>query len=141
MIELFYTVLERVGFTHPVHPAITHIPMGMVMGAFIFTLAAWRLQKDDLMRTAHHCAILALIFVIPTAIAGYMDWQYRFDAEMSVWIVLKIILAASLLVGLVIAVLFGNFEDTRKEKMLIIYGICLGMCIGLGFSGGELQYG
>jgi len=36
MIELFYQVLGRMGYTHPLHPTLTHIVVGMVMGAFLF---------------------------------------------------------------------------------------------------------
>lgn len=38
MTELVFKLLEIVGFTHPLHPALTHIPMGMVMGAFFSAL-------------------------------------------------------------------------------------------------------
>lgn len=141
MIEMIYHTLERVGFTHPLHPAVTHIPMGMVMGAFIFTAVSIYLRKSELMATAHHCALLGFIFVLPTMLFGYMDWQYRFDGEWSGLIIFKMILAVCFLVTLGIASRFGNLEQIDPKKMLILYAICLGMAIGLGFSGGELQYG
>ena len=31
MTEAIFEFLGRIGFTHPLHPAMTHIPMGMVM--------------------------------------------------------------------------------------------------------------
>ena len=104
MIEFVYHLLEKIGFTHPLHPAITHLPMGMVFGAILFLAVSFVFKKDDLARTAHHCITLALIFVLPTMLLGFMDWQYKFDGEWSNIIVTKFVLALTLLIFLI-----GNF--------------------------------
>jgi len=36
MTEGVFEFLTRIGFDHPLHPALTHIPMGMIMGAVTF---------------------------------------------------------------------------------------------------------
>ena len=54
MIEFTYKLLESVGFTHPLHPAITHIPMGMIMGGVIFTAYSIISKKTDFMKTAEY---------------------------------------------------------------------------------------
>jgi uncharacterized membrane protein len=36
MIEFIYQALTKLGYTHPLHPTLTHVPLGMVMGALIF---------------------------------------------------------------------------------------------------------
>jgi hypothetical protein len=41
MIEFIYQFLAKFGYTHPLHPVLTHIPIGMVMGAFLFLLIAY----------------------------------------------------------------------------------------------------
>lgn len=141
MIEFIYQTLAQFGFRHPLHPAITHIPMGMVMGGFLFALASFVLKKDELAKTAHYCYTLALIFVLPTMLLGYMDWQYKFDAEWSNLILAKIVLAfvfSGLLCG---AFFVGKNDGIPIEKKLILYGICLATATGLGFLGGEIQYG
>jgi len=141
MIEFIYQTLAQFGFRHPLHPAITHIPMGMVMGGFLFALASLVLKKDDLARTAHYCYTLALVFVLPTMLLGYMDWQQKFDAEWSNLILAKFILAF-LFSGLLVAAFFtGKKSDVSIPKKLILYGICLLLATGLGFVGGEIQYG
>jgi len=48
MIDFIYQTLARIGFSHPLHPAITHIPMGMVIGGFLFAAASFVFKKDDL---------------------------------------------------------------------------------------------
>jgi uncharacterized membrane protein len=141
MIEFIYETLAQFGFRHPLHPAITHIPMGMVIGGFLFALASFVLKKEDLAQAAHYCYTLALIFVLPTMLLGYMDWQYKFDAEWSNLILAKIILAFVFCGLLLWAFITGRNKEAPIEKRLILYGVCLVAATGLGFMGGEIQYG
>jgi uncharacterized membrane protein len=141
MTELIFEILETVGFAHPLHPAITHIPMGMVMGAFFFGLAAIVFKNSDFSRTAQHCVVLALIFILPTIIAGYLDWQHTFDGEWEFLIKLKIVLALVFTALLTVAYKLGNKEEVNPKILFIVYALCLACAVGLGFSGGELQYG
>ncbi|RLA89109.1 MAG: hypothetical protein DRG34_04025 [Deltaproteobacteria bacterium] len=78
MIEFFYKILTTVGYTHPIHAPTTHIPVGMVIGAFIFGIVSWKFRKENLARTAHHCITLALLALLPTVIVGIMDWQHYY---------------------------------------------------------------
>jgi len=141
MIDFIYQTLAQIGFRHPLHPAITHIPMGMVIGGFLFAAASFVFKKDDLAKTAHYCYTLALLFVLPTMLLGYMDWQYKFDAEWSNLILIKIILAFIFTGILLLAFLLGKKEEMDIRKKLIVYGICALVATGLGFTGGEIQYG
>ncbi|WP_028583237.1 DUF2231 domain-containing protein [Desulfogranum mediterraneum] len=140
MTAFIFDLLERVGFTHPLHPAATHIPMGMVMGCFFFALAALFYRKQALLTTALHCSILALIFIVPTIVAGILDWQYFYGGSYQTLIVVKMVLAALLLVLLGISVKM-NLADADPKKLVLIYTLCLACATGLGFSGGELVYG
>ncbi|MEX1346310.1 MAG: DUF2231 domain-containing protein [Desulfobacterales bacterium] len=76
MFELIYQTLTNFGYNHPIHPTLTHVPIGMVMGAFIFVLIAVIARKKNLAQTARHCSVLALIAAVPTALLGLMDWQH-----------------------------------------------------------------
>lgn len=141
MTELVFKLLEMVGFTHPLHPALTHIPMGMVMGAFFFGMAGIALKKPEFFKSATHCTGLGLIFILPTAIAGYMDWQHSFEGEWEALIVIKMVLAVVLTVLLGISFQLGRKEEINEKLLFAMYVLCLMCAIGLGFSGGELQYG
>ncbi len=140
MTEFIFTVLEKVGFTHPLHPAATHIPMGMVMGCFFFILAALYMKKQEFVKTALHCSILALIFVFPTIIAGILDWQFFYGGRFTPLIIIKMILAAVLVVLLSISIGL-NLQGADNKKLFTVYALCLACIVGLGFSGGELVYG
>jgi predicted neutral ceramidase superfamily lipid hydrolase len=139
MIELLYQLLNQVGFTHPLHPAVTHLPMGMSMGAFIFGVAA--LKYEALARTARHCAVVGLIFIPPTMIAGILDWQHFYDGDWSSHIIIKFILAFVLFFLLLGSLKASSGEGQPSRLSIVIYALCLLTAIGLGFTAGEIQYG
>ncbi len=132
--------MAAIGYPHPLHPVISHITIGMVIGGFIFGFLAWILQKQNLSQTAHHCISLAVISAIPNAALGYMDWQQFYDGAWMIPIRWKLILAALLLVLLLIAWLSGRKKDKVSFSLLIIYILCLGGVLGLGYFAGDLVY-
>lgn len=140
MIESLYAFLGKIGFHHPLHPALTHIPMGMVMGCFFFGFLVWYANKANIRATCLHCSVLALIFVVPTIIAGLLDWQHLYGGRYQPLIVVKMILAAAL-TGLLAYSIWLNKQGADTKKLFIVYGLCLACAAGLGFSGGELVYG
>ena len=77
-MEGFYTLLESLGYRHPIHAPMTHVPIGMVIGAFVFILAARAFGKAAFLASARHCTALALVAAIPTIVLGYMDWQHYY---------------------------------------------------------------
>jgi len=140
MIESFFSLLATVGFHHPLHPMLTHIPMGMIIGMVLFSLLGLARHSSALARTAFHCSVLALIFIIPVAAAGYMDWMYLMDGEWNIFIKVKMVLAALLTILLILAVIL-KIRDATPTTVLLVYLLCLACAGGLGFSGGSLVYG
>lgn len=140
MIDMMFSLLQQVGFNHPLHPASTHIPMGMVMGAFFFGIAALKWPEKFFARTAFHCTVLALLFVIPTAFAGLLDWQYTFEGAFGAIIISKMILAVLLVLTLIISVKM-SLQKSPPKSMLIVYSIAILIVSALGFLGGQLLYG
>lgn len=140
MTASLFAFLETIGFTHPLHPAFTHIPMSMVMGCCIFSLLAWKLNRDDLNRTALHCALLALLFIGPTVVAGLLDWQHRYGGLYHPLIVIKMVLAP-ILTGLLVYAALEHRKNAAAKKIFALYFLCLFCAVGLGFAGGELVYG
>jgi len=141
MTEFLYQTLAKIGYTHPLHPVLTHVVMGLVIGGFIFGLVAWLFRQPNLAQTGRHCMGLALIALFPTALLGYMDWQNRFSGAWLFPIKMKIILAAVLLILLVAAVILEFRAKTSSKNLLVGYLLCLVTVIGIGYFGGELVYG
>ena len=141
MIEFFYKILTAIGYTHPIHAPTTHIPVGMVIGAFIFGVVSLKFQKERLARTANHCIALALLALLPTVIVGIMDWQHYYAGAWLFPIKMKLPLAGLLLILLVFAFSAGYRAETITKQALIIYALCLLNVTALGYFGGELVYG
>ena len=61
MVDAIYTFLQGLGFHHPLHPPLTHLPMGLVMACFVFSLLALILSQPALLKSAYHCCLLAAV--------------------------------------------------------------------------------
>jgi uncharacterized membrane protein len=140
MLEGLYAFLEKVGFDHPLHPMLTHVPMGMIIGAVVFSLAGliWKNQHFD--RTAFHCSVLALLGIVPVIGAGILDWQHLMEGSWITLIIIKMILATLLTVLLVIAIVLKQ-RGAEPKTLVLVYFLCLACAGGLGYSGGELIFG
>ena len=141
MIDFIYQTLTKIGYTHPLHPTLTHVPIGLVMGAFFFAIVGLIFNRTNLAQTARHCAVLALIAAVPTAILGILDWQHFYGGALLFPIKMKLVLAGVLLIFLFLAVIFGFFGETFSKIVIPMYVLCLLTAVGLGYFGGELVYG
>lgn len=141
MLNWIYETLARIGYHHPLHPALTHLPVGLVIGAFIFSLAAWIFNRESLSRSARHCIILALLAVPPTVLLGFMDWQHFYAGATLPQIRIKMMLAAVLAVLLLVAWVASRKENRNMSRFTVLCGLCLITVVALGFFGGELVYG
>jgi mono/diheme cytochrome c family protein len=155
MIHAFYQFVGSLGYHHPIHPMITHIPVGLTIGALVFALVSLLFRRVQLKLSAWHCALLAIVGVVPTALFGYLDWQEKYHGIWSTQIKLKIIFAVALFVFLLVALLLGRKRPAEAEKetparpwhsprsiaALVLYGICFLLVVGLGLEGGDLVYG
>lgn len=139
MTEIIFEFLNKIGYVHPLHPAFTHLPMGMVMGAFIFRLVSFFPKSKVLARTGYHCIILGLLGMFPTAFSGYLDWQHTFHGTWEFLIILKMVLAVLLTVLLAAIAFMDDPETPRFDKITLFYFLSLLLAIGLEFSGGELH--
>lgn len=141
MIESIYSTLTEFGYTHPLHPTLTHLTIGMVMGAFLFMLLALIFNRASLAKTARHCSVLALVAAVPTALLGLMDWQHFYGGSLLFPIEMKIFLAAVLIALLFITLIFGFFGERFSNFLVLLHLLCLISVIGLGYFGGELVFG
>ncbi len=141
MIDGLYQLLAKVGFTDPLHAPVTHIPIGLVIGAAIFFYVAVIFKKKNLRLTARHVCILAFIFVFPTILLGVMDWLHFFKAALIPPIKMKMILASCVLVLLGTGIVLGDEIRVRNAPMMVIYALAVIGVVGLGWFGARLVYG
>ncbi len=141
MIDGIYQLLAKVGFTDPLHAPITHIPIGLVIGAFCFFYVAVIFSRKNLYLTARHVSILAFIFVFPTILFGVMDWLHFFKGALIPPIKMKMILASCVLVLLAAGIILGSELRVRSAPMMVIYALAVVCVVGLGWFGARLVYG
>jgi len=153
MFHPVYVFLKSIGYAHPIHPMVTHIAVGLTIGALVFGLVSVIFRRVRLKLTAWHCALLALISVVPIAFFGLMDWQEKYNGEWMTAIIAKMILAGCLLVLLFVALMLGRASEEEKQgsaqwpwrnpraiAALVLYGVCTGIVVALGYLGGSLVY-
>ena len=140
MIESLYKILEKVGFSHPLHPMVTHLPMGMIIGMVVFSLLGliWRDKQFD--KTAYHCSVLAFLGVIPVIGAGVSDWLQFLEGQWITFIIIKMILATLLTIFLAFSIMQKR-TGGKPGTLFLLYLLCLACAGGLGYSGGELIFG
>lgn len=141
MFAFIYDTLSSLGYSHPLHPILTHMTIGLGMGAFFFALGGKLSRSNNMLMCARHCLALALIALIPTAMIGYMDWQHFFGGAWRLPFKVKFGLAALLLILLIVAGLLAEKAQRRNTAPLFAYFLCLLCVLGLGYFGGELVFG
>ena len=140
MIDSLYRLLARLGFTDPLHPPIVHIPIGLVIGAFVFLAVALLFKRAQLVATARHASILALVFAFPSILFGALDWIHFYHAAPIPAIRIKMVLAAALLVLLVLGIILGGKGKSRNAALLVVYALSLLDVVALGYFGASLIY-
>ena len=140
MVENLYVLLTKIGFSHPLHPMLTHVPMGMIIGMVVFSLLGLVWKEKNFGQTAFYCSALALLAMLPVIIAGILDWLHFLEGEWNVYIIVKMILGGLLTILLIISFILKR-NGATPGKLLLIYLLCLACAGGLGYSGGELVYG
>lgn len=140
MVEGFYALMKSVGFTHPMHPVLTHAPMGMIIGMLLFGLLSLKWQDKHFSLTAYYCSVVALLSIFPTAMFGIMDWLQFYEGDWLTVIKVKMILTVVLTGLLVFSIILRN-RGASRQQLVIVYFLCMACAGGLGYSGGELVYG
>lgn len=141
MIETLYRFLANLGFTDPLHAPIVHVPIGLVIGAFVFFVVALIFKRKQLVLTARHVSILALVFAFPSILFGVLDWIHFYHAKLFPVIQIKMALAAGLLVLLGLGIILGGKATMRDAVMVLVYCLSFAAVVALGFFGAKLVYG
>ncbi|MBI4979621.1 MAG: hypothetical protein HZC28_19235 [Spirochaetes bacterium] len=141
MLDALYAFLAAHGFNEPLHPPITHMPIGLTVGAVTFFAVAIVFGRKNLVMSARHASILAFIFVFPTILLGVMDWIHFYRAAPFTPIKIKIALASVALMVLGIGIILGSEVKLHSVSMAVLYAVAFIAMIGLGYFGASIIYG
>jgi mono/diheme cytochrome c family protein len=140
-LDLFYDLLARLGYSHPLHAAVSHMPIALPLTAFFMLLVAIVWRRSTVALSAHHAFVAALLFYFPTVLFGITDWQRFYGGAWLPQIKIKIALAAALLPVLVIGVLLGRKSEGKRGALALVY-TCAVLGVGaLGYYGGDIVFG
>jgi len=140
MPETVYRFIQQLGYTHPLHPTLVSMPIGLLIGAFFLAAFAVGCRKNGLLTCARSCLAGALLFLIPTILAGLMDWQHYYSGALLTPIKWKMAMAALLFVLLLAALIASRGREVNGKTLLVICGLALLPVIGLGYLGGNLVF-
>ncbi|MDD2759409.1 MAG: c-type cytochrome [Methylomonas sp.] len=139
MSSIFYDLLAGLGFTHPFHPVLVHVPAGMSIGAVCFAFLALATGNRVYRVTAYQATVLAFIFALLAIPVGILDWQRFYGGAGIFEIRMKLVLASLYVFLLVTALGWGRWH-LDSMAMPTLYVLSLFTVMGLGFFGGELVY-
>ena len=139
-MEFLYQFLHNHGYDLPLHPPLTHMPTGLIVGAFIFLLVALILKRGAFLKAAHYCIVLALIFFFPAVFLGFTDWYHFYAGVLIFPIKMKIALTGALLIFLAAAVIVEIKKIGGPMIKFVIYLLCLVAVVGIGHYGGQLVF-
>src|SRR5262249_32706275 len=60
--------------SHPIHPMLVVMPLGLLIGGWIFDLIGKMTNNDLLWAASYYCAIAGIIAGLCAAIPGLIDW-------------------------------------------------------------------
>jgi uncharacterized membrane protein len=144
MLTEIYQWLAAAGYEHPIHPAITHLPIGTVFAAWAFTTAGIITRRREMQQAGYYCTVLALIVLMPTMFLGLVDWAHYYADALIAPIRYKIILACVLAIGL-LAVVLGHRWINNARRLAVFVSLLLSVnmaiVVVIGFFGGNLVYG
>jgi mono/diheme cytochrome c family protein len=140
MIDFIFQAFGKMGYTHPLHPPITHLPVGLVAATFIFALVALLFRRTILPSLSYdRIILLAFIFAFPTIFLGYADWQHHYYGAWLHPIKVKLVLSGVFLILLFVGLIYGRKAGGESKGALAIYALCFLSVTGLGFYGAQLS--
>ncbi|MGR8979053.1 MAG: DUF2231 domain-containing protein [Gammaproteobacteria bacterium] len=141
MSDFIYDLLQKIGYNHPLHPILVHMPIGLVVAAFLLCCSAYLFRRSSFATSAYHALAVAFIFFFPSAVMGLLDWQRYFHGAWLTPVKIKLILAPVLLLLLSAGVFIGYRQGTQAKALFALYLLALLAVTGLGFYGGQLTFG
>gem|GEM_PF-157635 len=140
MERALYGFAAAVGYSHPIHPPSTHMPIGLILGAFLLGLLSLIFHHEVFGRAARYCAIIALCFSVLTLCIGYLDWRRFFGGGWLIPIEIKMALGGCLFVLLIWALVAGRGGARATGRVVLLYSLSLANVLAIGYFGGQLVY-
>ncbi len=141
LADFLYGVLNAIGYTHPLHPVLTHLVIGPVVAAFILGLIGWLGKKESLLSAARILNVFAFCAWFLTVPLGILDWEHFYQGQLIHAIVMKMIFASILFVLLLVTLLVNRrLRDDPRIPVALYFLSTIDVGV-LGYFGGSLVFG
>ncbi len=139
-MERLYQFLYSLGYSEPIHPAVVHIPIGVLACAFVLGALSFCFHGPVMGRAARYALIISFVSLFPAMFLGFTDWQHFFAGGWLFQVKMKLGLACVLLVSTFIAMIAGKGSEQTSGRGLALSAFCLLVSLGLGYFGGQVVY-
>lgn len=129
--------LHGVWLGHPLHPALTDIPIGAWSSSFILDLLSLG-HKRTLQHGADATLSIGLVGALVSGLAGLADWQETYGRERRIGLLHGLLNTAAL--GLYTASLVLR-RRKRRGRAILFSSLGYGTVLLSGYLGGELVFG
>ena len=131
-------VLHGTWLGHPIHPALTDIPLGAWGGALVLDCVDAVSTRPDGFRQAAHVAVgIGIVGGLGAGLTGVTDWQYTHDTARRAGLMHGVLNTAAL--GLYV-MSWRDRRDGRFRRARILGALGYTLVASAGYLGGELVF-
>lgn len=139
----FKSLLHGTWFGHPLHPAITDVPLGAWVLMTILDII-WLVSPGIngwAARAALVVLIVGIIGALGAAATGMADWSDSYGAERTVGLYHGSLNALALVLYIVSAILRFGTSSAESVSGAVLGFICLAMVLVAAYLGGDMVFG
>lgn len=138
------TLLQGKGLSHPLHPALVHLPVAAWSLSLVADLSSFFMSYGEaagtLARMSYWLILVGLIFAVPTAMTGlaeFVDVPPKTKARSVAWAHMSLNV---FLIGAYVLQILWRVPGDVSENVLIVNGTCFVLLAISGYLGGRLVY-
>jgi len=136
-MKKFKDVLHGTWFGHPVHPAVTDIPIGSWTSTMLLDLVWLAEENPTLARAADITLIFGLLGAATSTITGLADWSETDATDRRVGLAHGLLNGTALLSNLVS---YGFRLAGKRRAGIVASSLGYALMLGASYLGGELSY-
>lgn len=128
--------------SHPLHPILVTFPIAFFTGSFLFDIAGWIFQKEQLHRSAYYMEIAGVGFGLLAAVPGILDFLYTVPPKSSAKkrAAMHGSINAAMVTLFLIAWLYRQRDDASLYLVLLFELAGVILLFVAGWMGGTLVY-
>jgi nitrite reductase/ring-hydroxylating ferredoxin subunit/uncharacterized membrane protein len=139
----FKTLLHGTWLGHPLHPAITDVPIGawLLAGFFDVLWLAAPSQNQWAARGAEWLVIVGIVGAVAAAVTGMADWSDTYGAERTVGLYHGALNTLALLLFIISAVLRFTVDTGMSIPAAILGFVGIAAMLVAAYLGGDMVFG